>query len=73
MSLRTGAQQPHINKKIVDDLVLVIPPGNLLDKYNQIMAPLFEQINSNANEKRRLIELRDLLLPMFMSRQIKFK
>ena len=71
MSLRTGAQQPHINKKIVDDLIIVIPPENLLDKYNEIVAPLFSQINSYAYEKMKLHELRDLLLPMFINRQIK--
>ena len=30
MSLRTGAQQPHINKKIVDDSPIVFPPTDVL-------------------------------------------
>ena len=33
MKLRTGAQQPHINKEIIEESPLLLPPENLLLQY----------------------------------------
>jgi type I restriction enzyme S subunit len=70
MSLRTGAQQPHINKGIVDDSYIVIPPGDVLKNYYEIVEPIFGKINITAMESKKLEQLRDWLLPMLMNGQV---
>lgn len=70
MQLRTGAQQPHINKEIVDDSSIVIPDSKALVSYNQQTKPLYDQIINNAFQNQHLSSLRDWLLPMLMNGQV---
>jgi type I restriction enzyme S subunit len=70
MSLRTGAQQPHINKETIDEILLCIPPENILNKYYKISEPIYKKIINLAFESQTLTELRDWLLPMLMNGQI---
>lgn len=69
MALRTGAQQPHINKSILDGSFLVIPNGAVIDSYTKKAAPLFFQIENNLRQNQHLAELRDWLLPLLMNGQ----
>ncbi len=73
MSLRTGAQQPHINKGVVDDSFLVVPPQDILKHYYQAVDAVFEKINVSAMESKNLAEFRDWLLPMLMNGQVTVK
>jgi type I restriction enzyme S subunit len=70
MSLRTGAQQPHINKETIDDSPLCIPPVNILKEYYKISEPIYKKIINVAFESQTLTELRDWLLPMLMNGQV---
>ena len=70
MALRTGAQQPHINKKVIDDNIIIIPINNVLELYYKIANPIFDKIMTLAFENKHLIELRDFLLPMLMNGQV---
>jgi type I restriction enzyme S subunit len=72
MSLRTGAQQPHINKEIVDDSLIIIPDFNskLLKQYNSIVEPNYRAIFNNSFQNQQLSQLRDWLLPMLMNGQV---
>ena len=73
MSLRSGAQQPHINKETVDDSNILVPneDSNILKTYNLQVGGLYELIINNAFQNQKLKELRDWLLPMLMSGQVK--
>lgn len=71
MQLRTGAQQPHINKAIVDKTIFAIPDKVTLSKYSGIATPLFEKIRVNHEQNQELASLRDWLLPMLMNGQVK--
>ncbi len=71
MTLRTGAQQPHINKEIVDDCLILNPSGKTLEKYYELSEPIFEKIVSNAKQNQELSDLRDWLLPMLINGQVK--
>ena len=73
MALRTGAQQPHINKKVIDDNIIIIPINNVLELYYKIANPIFDKIMTVAFENKHLIELRDFLLPMLMNGQVTVK
>lgn len=74
-SLRTGAQQPHINKEIVDDSLIVIPnqDSDIMIKYNLRVGKIYELIIMNAFENQELIRLRDFLLPLLMNGQVRVK
>ena len=70
MSLRTGAQQPHINKEIVEDSFINIPPKELMEKYEKKVTPIYLQIINIAKETQKLTMLRDRLLPLLMNGQV---
>lgn len=73
MSLRTGAQQPHINKEIVEDSFINIPPKELMEKYEKKVTPIYLQIINIAKETQKLTVLRDRLLPLLMNGQVEVK
>lgn len=70
MVLRTGAQQPHINKGVLDESLLVVPDESTLEAYTSLASPLFLQIKNYHQQNRELTELRDWLLPMLMIGQV---
>ena len=70
MTLRTGAQQPHINKELIDDSLITIPSDSLLDKHTEIVTPIFEQIDCILIENINLQNLRNWLLLMLMNGQV---
>jgi len=70
MSLRTGAQQPHINKGIVDESLIVEPNDQILEKYYEKVNSLYKRIIKGAFQNQQLTELRDWLLPMLMNGQV---
>lgn len=73
MKLRTGAQQPHINKQTVDETVLVLPPNNVLARYYMLVDKLFDAQLNVSKEGKSLTNLRDFLLPLLMNGQVMFK
>lgn len=70
MALRSGAQQPHINKETVEDSPFILPPNVVLDKYYAIATPIFKLLFRQSEETQELTHLRDSLLPMLMNGQV---
>ncbi len=70
MSLRTGAQQPHINKEIVEDSLIVIATSDIMCQYFARANTLYESIVANAKEIQSLLNQRDVLLPLLMNGQV---
>ena len=73
MSLRTGAQQPHINKEIVEDSFINILSKELMEKYEKKVTPIYLQIINIAKETQKLTMLRDRLLPLLMNGQVEVR
>lgn len=71
MGLRTGAQQPHINKETVKETVFVLPCSKVLTAYYEKVDPVYERQLIAAKENAELESLRDWLLPMLMNGQVK--
>lgn len=71
LSLRTGAQQPHINKEIVDKTVIILPPDNLLERYYEQAEKFYDLQLIKTRENQELCSIRDFLLPMLMNGQVK--
>ena len=69
MSLRTGAQQPHINKETVEAINVVLPPANIMGAYINIAESIYNAIFNNAKDVEELTKQRDELLPLLMNGQ----
>ena len=69
MSLRTGAQQPHINKETVEAINVVLPTANIMWAYINKAESIYNAIFNNAKEVEELTKQRDELLPLLMNGQ----
>lgn len=67
---QTGSVQPHIYPQHIAEMSI----GELniaeVEKYNNLVAPLFKMIGENQKENKKLSELRDALLPKLMNGEI---
>lgn len=69
-SLVTGAVQPKINQTNLKNLKVIIPPNDILNKFNRLINPYFELYRNNLEEINSLTKMRDILLPKLMSGEI---
>ena len=69
-ALRSGAQQPHINKDIVENINVVIPSKDVLNKYYSEVDPIYEKILVNSKHLKELTTQRNTLLPLLMTGQV---
>ena len=65
-----GSTQKYISLSELRNLPINLPEPVILDKYNRLMQPIYEQIIENTKENRNLISLRDTLLPKLMGGEI---
>lgn len=70
MTLRSGAQQPHINKETVENSLFLLPPLTVLEEYYKNANPLIGLLIKKSEETKKLTHLRDSLLPMLMNGQV---
>ena len=61
----------HIKRSDLENSEVLVPDGLLLEKYDNMMSPIFNAIISNRIENRNLATLRDTLLPKLMNGEIK--
>lgn len=73
ISHQTGGAQQHINKSNIDNYNLLVPDQETLDKFNQLIKPVFTQISVNCFQNQTLSQIRDTLLPKLMSGGIRVK
>lgn len=70
-SLHTGSTgQTELSRDHVKAIRLVLPSDVELEKFNAVAQPVVELIVANQEESKRLVELRDTLLPKLMSGEI---
>jgi len=68
-----GSVFQEISKSIFRNLKIQVPPSSLLEKFNEIISPLFDKIKNNQLQIRTLTQLRDTLLPRLMSGEVRVK
>jgi type I restriction enzyme S subunit len=68
---QTGAVQPHVKPADIHDFDVVIPPADVIEDFQYVIAPSIETKGKNEQESRRLAQLRDTLLPRLMSGELK--
>lgn len=66
----SGGAQQHINKEIINEVLVLIPPGDLATAFKNQVSPLFQEISTLLFKSRNLRRTRDLLLPRLLSGQI---
>ena len=69
----TGGAQQHINKNEIEKTELLIPEKEILESFNNLIKPIFNQILENSKENQKLQEIRDYLLPKLMKGEIRIK
>ena len=69
-SIVTGSAQPKFNKTNFRSLKVLIPDKEKLSLFNDIYAPIYEQITHNHMENAQLSNLRDTILPKLMSNEL---
>lgn len=66
-NLQCGAAQPHVYPKNINKLCVLKPTEELIEKFNKIVEPFFEEIELLKKKNDNLVKQRDLLLPRLMS------
>ena len=64
-----GATQEAVNNGDLAKIVFIVPPEDVLLAYHEKTKHLYSQISHNKMENKKLIDLRDWLLPLLMNGQ----
>lgn len=69
----TGSSQPQITRTNLENLYLIKPTTNEIDKFEKLAFKIRLKIETISLENQKLSSLRDFLLPMLMNGQVSFK
>ena len=64
-----GSILQNVSQDTLSNLIVPIPPKEILGKFNQIVSQTFELFHENLKETSRLVKLRDWLLSLLMNGQ----
>lgn len=67
----SGSTFKEISGSVLKSINIVLPPKDLIAKYNETACSIFERQNLLEIENQKLAELRDWLLPMLMNGQVR--
>ncbi len=65
-----GSTMANINKSKFENIKIVIPTKDILEKFDVTLDPFFNQIALLLDQNQKLAQARDLLLPRLMSGEI---
>ena len=63
----TSSIATAVNSKIIKAMPFILPNKETIDRFHKITKPLFDTIKSNQQETKKLMSIRDGLLPKLMS------
>jgi len=66
----SGSAQQNLNKSIVSNLDVILPPGKVLGKFESVALPIILKMIANEKENKTLSETRDILLPKLLSGEL---
>ncbi len=69
--IATGAAQQNISQEILKKHTLILPPIEIISKFNDMITPIFEQMKTIQIQIQTLTKIRDALLPKLMSGEIR--
>ena len=70
-NLNANTAQPGISQHKLKTLTFVQPSQNLLDRFNSTVEPLIRQVFLIGRKNRKLVQVRNLLLPHLMDGKVK--
>lgn len=65
-----GSTFKEISGKGLKEIIIPLPPVQLVNRYQKMVEPLFLQIQTFETKNQKLIQLRDILLPKLISGEI---
>ena len=68
-----GSAQQNLSQQIVADLPVIIPDAAVLNRFEEVVKPLFEKWISHIEQSHTLASIRDTLLPKLLSGEIRAK
>lgn len=68
---KTGSTFPNMNKGDFSSILTLKPERNILKTFHEKIETSIDLIFNNSLENKKLIELRDWLLPMLMNGQVR--
>lgn len=72
-NLARGSAQQNISKGIVETTKVIMPGTDILEAFDRLMSPIFENWVANLEESSTLAALRDALLPKLISGEIRVR
>ena len=70
-SMNAGSAVPSMTTEILNAIEVVIPSDEYLEKFENIVSPMFKQIKQCIIENENLASIRDTLLPKLMNVELK--
>ena len=65
-----GSVQKYVNTGHINELKIIVGTDEIMERFSQIVNPIFERIENNILENDSIQELRDTLLPKLMNGEI---
>lgn len=72
-SVTSGTSINNISSEQLASIIIAFPPEKVLNKFEEILNPIFSKQGDIVMENYQLSSLRDFLLPMLMNGQVTFK
>jgi len=69
-SMNVGSAVPSMTTKVLNNLPIVKPSNNVLDKFDALISAYFRKSEQNNKESQTLTKLRDILLPKLISGEL---
>jgi len=69
--IKKGAAQPFVSNGDLAELKLALPIGALVDRFVEVVGPVYEQMASLQAQAKTVTQLRDTLLPRLISGQLR--
>ncbi|GAA7604224.1 restriction endonuclease subunit S [Helicobacter pylori] len=66
-----GTSLKHLQKNLLKKYPIYMPSVHEIKKFNQIIMPLLTLISINTRTSKKLEQIRDFLLPLFLKQQVK--
>lgn len=63
----------HIKRHHLSDAHIVLPPNSVIQKGSEVITPLIDALVANEIQDRKLIDIRDALLPKLLSGEVRIK
>lgn len=69
-SMNAGSAVPSMTTNILNAMQLYIPDNETLSTFEEIVSPMYSQMQENKKQSKKLADLRDTLLPRLMSGEL---